>query len=87
MKALALTPTVLNTDDRTVDVTIQFKTDANVLVATKVLSVPADKFNQSVLINRMRDMLITEWQERQTYPLNQAQADDICANVEIRIPG
>ena len=85
MKA-SITKTQINTADRTVDLTVSFKTDQNELVSTRTLSVSADVYAKSTIIDRLLDMLEQERMSRRPFPISQTQADTEALGITIRVP-
>jgi len=86
MKATVLSSTP-NTTDRTVDLVVNLYTDANVLTQTVTVSIPADIFDKTTVMERVRQTCQKAVTDRSTFPVSQVQADNIATGVSIRIPG
>jgi hypothetical protein len=82
-----VTATLINEDDWTIDLTVQFLTDLNVLIKTKTISIDADKYDQQGILLRLNGELDREIRQAQTFPFTQAQADEIALDMTNRKPG
>jgi hypothetical protein len=86
MKA-TITASPLNSDDRTVDLTISITSDANVLIQTSTeISVPIDGLSLTMVERRLRDFLHEVRTRNSTLPLTQDQVNTMLLNFVVNEP-
>ena len=86
MKAV-ISSTLINTTDRTVDLTVGMYSDAGVLLQTETILVSIDTITSSIVNSRLMDLITHVQRERASIPYTQAQIDAMYRGQDAIIPG
>ena len=85
MKAV-VTSALINTTDRTVDLTVRLYSDAGVLLQTEIILVSIDTITSSIVNSRLLDLITHVKRERATIPYTQAQINAAYLGQDAIIP-